>query len=200
MTQEGTDVLSEADVRRIVAAGENEDAEFKLGLMPANRLSRIVSGFANANGGMLLMGVEETGRFAGVVETEIREAVDRAVSLMEPRPEVSLNIVPCSGKDIAAIRVKKSDKIVIAEDGAFVRTGATTKAMTRSELSDRFSASSEEPSISQLVDAVARQTNTIERLRNQLSESNSFANKMMDYLVGGIIGALLGAALGALLG
>lgn len=200
MTQVDIDVLSKADVMRVVAAGESQRVEFKRGWMPANRLAWVVTGFANADGGMILVGVEESGSIIGVDRSRIREMVDGAISQIEPRPDVLLNFVQCSGKDVAVIRIKKSDRIVIADDGAFIRVGAMTKAMTRSEISHKLSASPVEPSIPQLADAVARQTHTIEKLREELSASSSLASKMMDYFIGGIIGAIIGVVLGALLG
>lgn len=167
--------------------------------MPPNRLAWVITGFANADGGMILMGIEEPDRVVGVNVSRWRRMVNDAVSQIEPRPEVFVQELSYGRKTIGVIHVSKSDKVVIANDGAFIRAGAMTKAMTRSELSAKLSSPPSENDIVQLTDAVAKQTETIEHLMKDLAATNSFSSKMADYLIGGIIGAILGALLTALL-
>jgi len=50
-----------------------------------------------------------------------------------------------------------------------------------------------------LANAIAKQTQTIQKLRDDLQEANSLKSKLKDWLIGGTIGAIIGFLLSLLL-
>lgn len=54
------------DIKALVAEGESEVVEFKARMPPEHQLARIMTAFANAKGGTLLIGVEDDGGIIGV--------------------------------------------------------------------------------------------------------------------------------------
>ena len=56
------------DVLNRVADGENEHTEFKRGLGDLSAIGKAICAFANTRGGLLVLGVDDSGVIAGVKE------------------------------------------------------------------------------------------------------------------------------------
>lgn len=56
----------------------------------------------------------------------------------------------------------------------------------------------QKPDIEDLFKVIAKQSEIIEGLREEIKDDNSFTSKLKDYLIGGIIGALIGIVIGYL--
>lgn len=124
----------------LIAQGESNRLEFKRQLSSAHRIARILAAFANTSGGILLIGVADTGKIVGVSSefrevSKIEEATDRFV---EPALTVSYEILSPDGRTILVITVPESDEkphYVLDETGKrtiYVR--AKDKSMPTSRL------------------------------------------------------------------
>ena len=98
------------DLLEIIRNGENSGAELKRDDIEARALARELVAFANAAGGMVLLGVEDDGTVSGI--TRSRKAVEEWVMQVcrdKIRPEIIpyfeivRDVVP--GKDVAIVRV-----------------------------------------------------------------------------------------------
>lgn len=68
---------SDAGLREIIARGESEIVEFKCRALPDGPTAALISSFANANGGLLLIGVEENGKIVGLTPEVAKETAAR---------------------------------------------------------------------------------------------------------------------------
>ncbi len=69
--------LSPDELRRILAAGPQEQVAFMPANAPPARLAEVLVALANAHGGLVLMGVTPTGKAAGIEDTEEARAAAR---------------------------------------------------------------------------------------------------------------------------
>ncbi len=77
------------DIRNLIAQGESSSLEFKLKLPPDNVIAADLSAFANASGGVLIIGVDDKGEIVGLKAREAEEAMEklfRIASSLFPHP------------------------------------------------------------------------------------------------------------------
>lgn len=145
----------ENHIHRLIAGGENERTEFKASLrwdyqerMANNKLrepvAKAIAGMLNAQGGQLLIGVDDDGAILGI-EQDLRtlpgNATDRFVRLLTDlvRDHLGLQIVPLihptfhavQEKRICVVSVDKSDRPVYFQPGGkfLLRTGNSTREL-----------------------------------------------------------------------
>ena len=126
--------MTPADLDLLIRQGEGATVEFKERV--SQSLARQFTGFANAAGGTILVGVDDTGSVVGVEDSNALRAriQDLARNCDPPVPIV----VEPVGR-VLAIQVRESeDKPVQCADGFFVRQGAATQKLTQREVRDFF--------------------------------------------------------------
>ncbi len=153
-----SETISEHDVRRLMACGENERVEFKSSLRWAVNEERVnkaleavtiktLAGFLNSEGGTLLIGVDDSGRAVGLAEDyktlkgQSRDAFEQhlqhivASNLGEALSVsyMTVNFHEIDGKDICQVAVDTSDEPVYVENASqplfYVRNGNLTQPL-----------------------------------------------------------------------
>ncbi len=184
--------MNASDIRALVTKGESSTLELKATVPPPDIIARHISSLANTDGGLLLFGVQEPHKFVGVDEALTRSAIDQARQLLLGDVNLQLEFVPVDGRTVGVLSVQRSDGIVATAGGYFGRTGDRTRPLRAEEISDRLITSqSPDKAIAELSRAVARQTETIERLRADFARANSLWRKVAIGVVGAAIGAIL---------
>jgi hypothetical protein len=122
----------EKEVAGLIGQHESVKLEYKAVLPPAATLARIISAFANAEGGFIVLGVAEDRangdlRVNGLSdEFHAGPITHKAVDLLSPRPIVNYQYVVHEGKRLFVIRVDKSDGPILLGSQVYVRVGATS--------------------------------------------------------------------------
>src|SRR5659263_21870 len=124
--------VTPAEVRRIAAGGETFTAEFKRGrhLNDTDIVNAVVC-LANGHGGVLLLGVEDSGEITGLPPRHgARTDPDRLRALIlnntEPAVVTTVEMVKVDGADVAVVSVEPGPGPVGSKSGVFVRR--STKA------------------------------------------------------------------------
>src|SRR6266481_2318898 len=121
----------EKEVVGLIGQPESVNLEYKAVLPPAATLARIISAFANAEGGFIVLGVAEDNndlRFNGLSdEFHAVPITHKAVDLLSPRPIVNYQYVLHDGKRLFVIKVEKSDVPTLLGLQEYVRIGATSQ-------------------------------------------------------------------------
>lgn len=196
------DKLRELDannIRALMLAGESETIEFKTRVPKPSLLARLIAAFANASGGVILIGIREPDEIVGTNPQFVLKIWEISLERMEPRPQSTIQEVSINGKTICIIHVDASDTIVMCDSVAFIRVLDRTQAMTPDQVTQKLIASQAQPDLGRLGRAIARQSKIIEDLREELKKTNTWRSKLRDYLIGGAIGALIGYLLSLLL-
>ncbi|XOV92164.1 MAG: helix-turn-helix domain-containing protein [Bacteroidota bacterium] len=117
------------DVKKIIGQPENNRLEYKAVLPPSRTIAQLISGFANTEGGYILLGIVDgvKPKVIGLSEDFHANAiVHKAIDLLDPKPYILYQYLTIEGKRIYAIRVQKSENPVLAEGKLFIRKGDLT--------------------------------------------------------------------------
>jgi predicted HTH transcriptional regulator len=185
-------------VRGLISEGEGPHVEFKRNLPQPGILAKNVSAFANGEGGVIIVGVDDSAKVVGTDSDRVQVFLSREAGLLSPNPITSFETVELDGKSLGVIEVMRNDEPVSTDEGGFyVRHGATVMPMDSEELRVAVTRGSEEDPLLKLTRAVTRQTHTIDRLRRDLDRASRLRRKITDWIMGGIVGAVIGAVITA---
>lgn len=112
------------EVSKIIGQPKSLTLEYKAVLPPSKSIAQILCSFANAEGGMLVLGVSEIGgiKVSGLSgDFKATPITHKAIDLLSPKPIVDYSYVEHNGKNLFAIRVEKSDVTVSVEGKIFER-------------------------------------------------------------------------------
>ena len=101
----------------IIRDGESGHAEFKR--EPTKTLQKEIAAFANADGGHILIGVNDQGAVIGTDRKLAQESLDSALQSIIPPPAISTTTFTIDGKEIFVITVKKGEYLC-SVGGVFV--------------------------------------------------------------------------------
>lgn len=137
------EVAASTRLEQLISGGEGDTTEFKLQVSGVNtdRLLRTVAAFANGEGGVLLIGVDDNGTVVGVSQS-VGEEKDRITNMIRstitPEPPIRLEDGKVNGKDIVAVRVDKGMSppygLLPEPPKFYVRRGATTFPARQEEI------------------------------------------------------------------
>jgi predicted HTH transcriptional regulator len=98
-------------LKKLIAEGENKKLDFKYCISDSRKIARTLSAFANTDGGVLLIGVRDNGRIAGVKSDEEYYMIETASKLF-CRPEIPVTIIQHfpDGRTVLEVKVQKGDK------------------------------------------------------------------------------------------
>lgn len=119
-------------LKRLIAEGESDTVEFKTKLPPENEIAKVMTGFANSRGGILIIGVNDKGEIVGLQDNEALIAALRLKevysSLFTQPPLVGAKQI--DEKAVACIIVDKAPPhlapVTTATGKVYARLGSST--------------------------------------------------------------------------
>jgi predicted HTH transcriptional regulator len=188
------------DIRTLIAQGESQRVEFKTKLRDGTILGRLISAFANAEGGIVFVGVGDRGEIVGTDVEQVARAFHLALANIVNQPKVDLEATAVDGKQVATITIGQSERLTVAGSGAFRRTGTRTEAMGTEQIVGNLQQHGTPPEDARsLADAISGLTQRILELQEKVERANSVKGQLPNLFVSGLIGAVLGVLLTALL-
>jgi ATP-dependent DNA helicase RecG len=129
-------MITKDDIKLLVASGEGYNAEFKVSV-PAKvkELTEEVCAFANAAGGVLLIGVNDANELKGVtIDNAKRSAIQNSLSEITPQLACTISFVEVDSKTIGVIEVPSGpNKPYVLSGAIYVRIGPNTQKLTTAE-------------------------------------------------------------------
>ena len=129
-------MITADDIKLLVTSGEGYNAEFKISV-PAKvkELTEEVCAFANAAGGVLLIGVTDANEIKGVsIDNAKRSAIQNSLNEITPHLACSLSMIDVEGKSIGVIEVPSGpNKPYVLSGAIYVRIGPNTQKLTTAE-------------------------------------------------------------------
>lgn len=195
-----TDHFNKDNIARLFGRPESNTLEFKREVTTESLL-RNIAALANTDGGLLVVGVEESGHVVGCDLRRLRRLVEQIAGKLSPKPQVSLHEYDFDSKGVGVVAVGKSPAPPVIADGSFfVRDGDTTRFALAHELAHLLINRPEHDQIAILVTAVERQSAQITTIQEQMENNNSWRSKVAEWIYAGIVGAVIALALGWLVG
>ena len=128
--------MTKSEILKLIKKEEGLKIEFKPSLSDMDRITEIVCSFANAKGGIILIGISDNGKIRGVDigKQTIERLTNTIVDNLDPKIYPDINPLKIDKKNIILINTKESsDKPHLAFGKPFIRVGKNTKSMSRSE-------------------------------------------------------------------
>lgn len=128
--------MTSDEIKQIVASGEGYNAEFKVTVpQKVKDLSEEICAFANASGGVLLIGVDDANVIRGVeIDNAKRSSIQNSIGEISPKVRCSLDIINVDGKNVGVLEVISGpNKPYVLSGAIFVRTGSNTQKLTTAE-------------------------------------------------------------------
>ncbi len=123
-------------IKLLAASGEGYNAEFKVSVpSKVKELTEEVCAFANAAGGVLLIGINDANEIKGVtIDNAKRSAIQNSLGEISPNLPCSLYIVDVDGKSIGVIEVSSGpNKPYVLSGAIYIRLGPNTQKLTTAE-------------------------------------------------------------------
>lgn len=120
--------ISNSDVEVLFNAPISETLDFAPIPYTPQKIAKIISSFANTNGGTLIFGLKEINTTSNEIvglSTDFRviEITKKAISLLSPMPPVTYDWVMSEEKNVFVIRTEKSDADILLDDKKYIRKG-----------------------------------------------------------------------------
>lgn len=128
--------LTPSSLLSLIQSGEGYNVEFKVRIpSKLKELSEEICAFANAAGGVLLIGVRDDNQIHGVeIDNAKRSAIQNSLNEINPHIPTSLYTVAVKGKTIWVIEVNSGPQKPYVLSGAiYVRQGPNTQKLTTVE-------------------------------------------------------------------
>jgi len=129
-------MLNPTEIKSIVSSGEGFNAEFKVNL-PTNlkSITEEVCAFANASGGVVLIGVDDKNVIKGVtIDNSKRSSIQNSIGEISPPLQCEFYIVDVDGKNVAVIEVPSGqNKPYVLSGAIYVRQGPNSQKLTTVE-------------------------------------------------------------------
>ncbi len=120
--------MTHEQILDLIWEGEGSRLDFKLRVHRSERFSRVIASFANNNGGILLIGVDDFGIIQGCdEEREIGLLKDAAGYFCDPPVEIDVTSSTEMGKTVLVVRIAESTNkphMIVRKDGtrkAYIR-------------------------------------------------------------------------------
>lgn len=124
--------MKQEDLLTLIRKGESERVEFKRG--PTKRLDQEIAAFANADGGTLLIGIENDGTIAGTDIQAAQESIASQVQAIIPSPHLTLHTVVLDEKKVLVVEVKKSEHLCSIGGVVYIRIGTSIRPLSVQEI------------------------------------------------------------------
>ena len=122
--------------------GEDATIEFKRELPHRNSLADEIAAFANAKGGVILIGVDNDGEIIGVDRQELGDAEKTVVEIcqdsIDPIVLIFTEKLRISDKNLLKIEVPRSLFVHKTSNGYFIRQGSSKREMPTEQLARLF--------------------------------------------------------------
>jgi predicted HTH transcriptional regulator len=196
--------LTQDKVEELLKYGEDEHTEFKLKMPNPLIIAKSIGAFANSDGGVIIIGAGENGEVRSADFLAVQKVIGNALDFIFPKPEVSTEEFQLHGASIAVIEVQPSPNKPILVDGKIlIRSGSEDRTADSSDvrrLVEPENSSTKEPSIDDLRNELRHLSDVISIQNQIIVNSNSFKNKLPDWIIGGVIGAVIAMLIAAMIG
>ena len=185
------------NIYSILTNGENETIEFKRTIHNITILGKIISAFANANGGNIIIGYDEQyKKIIGISETE-QQKIKSFIERLNIQNLCTVYSFAIEDKTLLIIEVQKADDILQLYNGeAYIRMSDTsTRLMNTTDIKKYYASM---PATTANVDALVNQITSIydllieQKNASETAERKNFFLNLGFCILSAIIGYLLG--------
>lgn len=119
-------VISNSDIELLFNAPKSETLEFSPIPYAPQEIARILSSFANTNGGTLIFGLKEisptSNQIVGLsTDFQVVEITKKSISLLSPMPPITYNWVNNGNNNVFVIQIEKTATDILFDNKKYIR-------------------------------------------------------------------------------
>lgn len=165
-------LVTSDNLNPILRAGECSTVEFKTKVGVYNNLPRIISAFANTEGGVIIIGYDERNQSVIGTSDDEFEIVKNDILNNNLEDVCIAYTIQYEEKALIIIQVEKSESIVIAGGGAYIRKGDSSySVLTSKDVVARIVNSAETSESTESTEVLERLEKKIEQIYDELLRS-----------------------------
>jgi len=191
--------MKENELKDIINRGESDTVEFKEKLSSANNLAVLMTSFANSYGGKICLGVTNKSKIRGIGDVqETITKINEANDLISPRLKPEIEVVEINNKNIVIIVIEPSNNAPHAVQGEYYkRKGHFASLASIKQLEEMITTRADKSENSEIVlkEQMHQLLVQYSELSERFTKSQSWKNKLLDYVVGAAVGAAFSIAL-----
>jgi predicted component of type VI protein secretion system len=114
------------EVETLIGKPKSNVLEYKTVLPPSRNIAQLICGFANSEGGYIVLGVKEnpdsTLSVVGLSQDfRANEIVHKAIDMLYPKPNIAYQYITHKNKQLYIIKVEKAKETIMAENKKYIR-------------------------------------------------------------------------------
>lgn len=133
--------IPQYEIVELVRRGEMETVEFKEDIGKPEEFAETVVAFANGEGGVILIGVDDHAKVVGLGQRDYEDTITNILrSHCDPQVKYDMTQRPLEEKSIIVLRVEegKDKPYFVKNRGAYIRANATDRIATRYEMDEIY--------------------------------------------------------------
>ena len=133
--------MTPQELEQLIQQGEGYNLEFKQSIpSKASDLAKELCAFANANGGIVLVGVDDKGKIVGVnTANSIRSEIQQVIGLLDPRLNIEVSEIEIQGKTVLSLECSDGNEKPYTVSGTmYVRNGPNSEKVISVEQMKKF--------------------------------------------------------------
>ena len=121
--------ISKSDIETLLNTPKSEKFDFEAVPFVPQKIAKIISSYANTNGGTLIFGLKENNPTSNDIvglspDFRVVDITKRAISLLSPIPTVTYDWLTSGEKSIFVIKTEKADQDILFESQKYIRREA----------------------------------------------------------------------------
>ena len=115
-------------ISEIIGQPESYTLEYKAVLPPSKNIAQLICSFANADGGLIVLGVSDNLEIIGLsTDFHANAITHRALDLLSPQPKIHYQYLLHKDKNLYVIEVEKSTAPIYLEGKIYKRVGSSNR-------------------------------------------------------------------------
>lgn len=111
-------------IRSLIGQSKGQTLEYSAILLTSNRIAEIICAFANSDGGVLMLGLSESGMPLGLsTDFYPDQKITDAIGLLDTKPIFSCGSFEVAGKRVFYIKIEKSLDTILLNGKKYIRAG-----------------------------------------------------------------------------
>lgn len=180
--------VENAELQILMNQPKSEVLDFNAIPYGAQKIAKIISAFANTNGGTLIFGIKEISPISNLVvglssDFYIANTTKKAISMLSPIPIVTYDWVNNGGESVFIIKTEKSDKDILLDSQKYIREECNSVLEKKiSESSTKLSITSYRKTIAIIIaieNYAIREDNQVQKVKYARNDAYRFKDVLM---------------------
>lgn len=183
-------------VDSLLARQPDVTLEFRRRVKKPDRLADIIGGFANTNGGYLVLGYDYKQKKTVKMKRSSVESLFFKASKLLPQQIARLDFLAVNAHEVAVISIGRTDELVASPGGIFERSGASHNWMSKERIRQIVFDGRGKRTVPHLMSEIADLKYLVSETKKRNAELLSWKTTLKDKAIGAIIGVAVTWAIG----